>query len=124
MSAMWGDRMWDVRTLESFVVGVRMRSDTNVSNLQHIRGQDRQLFYPLTRILYNLRYTVIWFSTAFPDLQHALMFYIYYTSLCYSVQFIYVYLCHSCCTIMCILKVFIILLCAEMTYCGDIVCFL
>ena len=30
MSASWGDRLWDVRSVESFIVGVRMRSDTQV----------------------------------------------------------------------------------------------
>ena len=30
MSASWGDRMWEVHSVESFVVGVRMRSDPQV----------------------------------------------------------------------------------------------
>lgn len=31
MSASWGDRMWDVNSVESFVVGVKMRSDSQLS---------------------------------------------------------------------------------------------
>ena len=31
MSASWGDRMWEVNNVESFVVGVRMRTDTQLS---------------------------------------------------------------------------------------------
>jgi hypothetical protein len=31
MSASWGDRMWDVNSVESFVVGVKMRSDSHLS---------------------------------------------------------------------------------------------
>ena len=30
MSASWGDRMWEVNSVESFVVGVRLRTDTQV----------------------------------------------------------------------------------------------
>mmetsp|Transcript_31628 Transcript_31628/g.45553 ORF Transcript_31628/g.45553 Transcript_31628/m.45553 type:complete len:1038 (+) Transcript_31628:41-3154(+) len=31
MSASWGDRMWEVTSVEAFVVGVRMRSDSQLS---------------------------------------------------------------------------------------------
>lgn len=31
MSASWGDKMWEVNNVESFVVGVRMRTDTQLS---------------------------------------------------------------------------------------------
>lgn len=31
MSASWGDRMWEVNSVESFVVGVKMRTDTQLS---------------------------------------------------------------------------------------------
>lgn len=31
MSASWGDRMWDVNSVESFVVGVKMRSDSQLT---------------------------------------------------------------------------------------------
>ena len=31
MSASWGDRMWEVNSVESFVVGVRMRSETQLT---------------------------------------------------------------------------------------------
>ena len=31
MSASWGDRMWEVTSVESFVVGVRMRSDSQLT---------------------------------------------------------------------------------------------
>ena len=30
MSASWGDRMWEVNSVESFVVGVKMRTDTQI----------------------------------------------------------------------------------------------
>jgi hypothetical protein len=33
MSASWGDRMWEVNSVESFVVGVRLRTDTQVNGL-------------------------------------------------------------------------------------------
>lgn len=31
MSASWGDRMWEINSVESFVVGVRMRTDSQLS---------------------------------------------------------------------------------------------
>lgn len=31
MSASWGDRMWEVHSVESFVVGVKMRTDSFLS---------------------------------------------------------------------------------------------
>lgn len=31
MSASWGDQLWEVTSVEAFVVGVRMRSDSQLS---------------------------------------------------------------------------------------------
>eukprot|EP01041_Mallomonas_annulata_P005488 gene5488-11035_t len=48
MSATWGDRMWDVRSVESFVVGVRMRSDVNIQKREltgGMGGQSSTLMY-------------------------------------------------------------------------------